>query len=159
MADLVCVTGPDLGRRFGIVKGMIRVGRKPRSEIFLRDLSVSRTHAIFRCLDQRIAIGDLKSRNGTFVNGKRIECFIDLADGDLIQVGRSLLRLSRPLSLKPIVRESSTSRPWDALARPSMETVCSRPKKARIRSARVSDRWFIAGAAALGFASVWLVWV
>lgn len=73
----------------------LTVGKmKEKAEILLKDSSVSRIHARFLLAEGRVAVTDLNSRNGTFVNGERlkigeIRC---LKKGDSIRFGRIELR-------------------------------------------------------------------
>ena len=54
-------------------------------EIILPDPEVSRRHAVVRVLDAELAIEDLASLNGTWINGERIAGVRALATGDRIQ--------------------------------------------------------------------------
>jgi diguanylate cyclase (GGDEF)-like protein len=64
----------------------IRIGRHPTSTLVVDDEGISRSHArIFR-KGETYFIEDLKSSNGTYVNGARIES-VELADGSTIQLG------------------------------------------------------------------------
>jgi DNA-binding CsgD family transcriptional regulator len=49
------------------------IGRSSRCEFMLSDLSVSRFHAELTAADDRVIVKDLKSRNGTFLDGIRVE--------------------------------------------------------------------------------------
>jgi pSer/pThr/pTyr-binding forkhead associated (FHA) protein len=55
---------------------------------FEADLQMSRDHLIIEVLPARIMLYDLDSRNGTFVNGERVEQH-ELADGDALFVGET----------------------------------------------------------------------
>jgi predicted component of type VI protein secretion system len=55
---------------------------------------VSRRHAAVIVGPADVWVEDLGSRNGTFVNGTRIEAKTKLADGDMIRVGSLELRVS-----------------------------------------------------------------
>lgn len=68
------------------------VGRNPLSEICLLDDSVSQRHAQIIEHDGILTIRDLNSRNGTFVNGMRVE-YSNLNDGDIISFGECQCRL------------------------------------------------------------------
>jgi hypothetical protein len=51
---------------------------------------VGRYHARIAPSDEepaRLILADLKSRNGTFVNGARIECSVVLSAGDVVRLG------------------------------------------------------------------------
>ncbi len=71
----------------------LRIGRDPQSEIRFdpeRELVVSRQHArIARQPDGRITIEDNRSRNGLYVNGRRITGVTELKPGDEVQLGNN----------------------------------------------------------------------
>ena len=48
------------------------VGRAREAELFLRDAEVSRRHARFESQNNVLYVEDLKSSNGTFLNGRRV---------------------------------------------------------------------------------------
>ena len=64
-------------------------GRGNDSDVLLRHASVSKQHAAF-LLDQvgAVSLRDLDSKNGTFVNGKRITDRVEIASGDELRFGR-----------------------------------------------------------------------
>ena len=59
-----------------------------RSE--LRDSSVSRHHACFTKEGKNLVVTDKGSKNGTVVNGLRVES-VRLEDGDVIRIGDNLV--------------------------------------------------------------------
>ncbi len=61
-----------------------------RAELRLPDRWLSGSHALLERQGERLLLRDTGSRNGTAVNGARIESHF-LSDGDLIEVGHSLL--------------------------------------------------------------------
>ena len=63
------------------------IGRSPDCEIFLDDVTVSRTHAVLLRKNGSFMIEDQGSLNGTFVNRRRIDSS-PLADGDEVQIGK-----------------------------------------------------------------------
>jgi pSer/pThr/pTyr-binding forkhead associated (FHA) protein len=63
------------------------IGRSPDCEIFLDDVTVSRSHAVLVRRDGTFVIEDLGSLNGTFVNRRRIDS-AELRDGDEVQIGK-----------------------------------------------------------------------
>lgn len=70
--------------------GELNIGRAVDNDVRITDSTVSSHHArIFTYLNSSY-IEDLKSSNGTFINGKRIEKHI-LRPGDTLQVGNHLL--------------------------------------------------------------------
>ena len=77
----------DEGRSFALDPGELTIGREEGSAIQLQDGSVSHNHALLRVHGEDVTIEDLRSTNGTKVNGVAIDRQTDLAPGDLIDVG------------------------------------------------------------------------
>jgi len=74
----------------------ISIGRSPDNAMVLDHPQVSRYHALIERLGpQRQRITDLKSSNGVFVNGQRIEKQAWIKEGDEIQIGPYRLRLGQ----------------------------------------------------------------
>jgi signal transduction histidine kinase/pSer/pThr/pTyr-binding forkhead associated (FHA) protein len=90
MLTLVVIQGPDEGKRFELSAPVIGVGRDTGNSIRLHDTEVSRRHAEFRRSDHGYLLVDLKSSNGTFVNGEAVQQ-AHLQSGDHIRIGQSVL--------------------------------------------------------------------
>jgi len=73
----------------------ITIGRSRDNMMVLDHPQVSRYHAIIERLGTRQRITDLKSSNGVFVNGKRIEKQAWLKEGDEIRIGPYRLRVGQ----------------------------------------------------------------
>jgi hypothetical protein len=86
-ALLVVRRGPNAGSRFLLDSELTEVGRRPDSDIFLDDVTVSRRHAEFYRHGGRFAVRDVGSLNGTYVNRERIE-EAALSGGDEVQIGK-----------------------------------------------------------------------
>lgn len=71
----------------------IRVGRSEDCEVTIDNLGVSRYHAEIVKKDGFHVLRDLRSNNGTFVNGKRVDAH-NLNDGDEISIGKFTLAFS-----------------------------------------------------------------
>jgi pSer/pThr/pTyr-binding forkhead associated (FHA) protein len=84
---LVVTEGPRRGMHWDLAEGANEAGRNPEALVFLDDVTVSRHHAEFRVERGTLAVADLGSTNGTYVNGKRAET-ATLAPGDEIIIGR-----------------------------------------------------------------------
>jgi hypothetical protein len=69
------------------------VGREQGAGLVIDDGGVSRRHARFLDDDGTIVVEDLGSSNGTFVNGDRISSPVELAAGDEVQVGGTVLEV------------------------------------------------------------------
>ena len=63
------------------------IGRSKQSGISLHDSEVSRRHARLAAHDGTLFVEDLESRNGTFLNGRRVTESIEVREGDAIDVG------------------------------------------------------------------------
>ncbi len=64
------------------------LGRHPKNRIKVLEPGVSKVHCLISAEDeQRFSVRDLGSRNGTFVNDKRIKGKVVLKDGDEIRMG------------------------------------------------------------------------
>lgn len=84
---LVIKRGPSAGTRFLLEKEITTSGRHPESDIFLDDITVSRTHAEIRKKDEKFSIFDKGSLNGTYVNKLRVDSTV-LENGDEVQIGK-----------------------------------------------------------------------
>lgn len=93
-AQLTILAGGLTGRRY-LVDEALSIGRTSEADVLLEDPEVSRAHArIQRLPDGRFVVLDLGSRNGTFVNGVRVERE-QLVFGDKILVGSTSMVLTR----------------------------------------------------------------
>jgi ABC-type multidrug transport system ATPase subunit len=69
-------------------KALIQIGRDSANDVVLPSPNVSRFHAQVERVGQRYRVTDLRSSNGTFVNGQRIEGPVWLKPSDTIRVGQ-----------------------------------------------------------------------
>jgi Protein of unknown function (DUF3662)/FHA domain len=81
---------PD-GSRIQLGDEPARIGRLPDCAIALSDTQVSRHHAEIHRAEKGFEVVDLKSMNGTTVNGAKIQEHT-LVDGDVIAVGETAIR-------------------------------------------------------------------
>jgi hypothetical protein len=87
--------GGRAGETFPLAGDRVTVGRRPDSDVFLDDVTVSRDHAVIVRRGGDYYLDDCGSLNGTYVNRRRIESH-RLTDGDELQVGKyKLAFLSR----------------------------------------------------------------
>ena len=102
-------------RRF---TGTFRIGRDPACDLSITEQVVSKVHAEVRCEEGQWWLVDLQSRNGTYLNGERIEralllssCKVELGQGGpilWISVGRQI-QVPERSSDKTVVQEEPES--------------------------------------------------
>lgn len=85
--------------------GEVLIGRSPDCQIVLKDFGISRTHARITVDEDGVRIADLKSKNGTQVNGVPI-VEAPLKDGDRILLGKFQLTFSKTLEGKVVLDEA-----------------------------------------------------
>lgn len=85
-AVLHVVRGSQTGVSFKLGDQKLSIGRSPQCDIFLNDMTVSRTHASVEPVDSGYEISDEASFNGVWVNNNSIDTYL-LADGDVVQIG------------------------------------------------------------------------
>jgi diguanylate cyclase (GGDEF)-like protein len=89
-AHLIVLAGESLGQMFRVDRSGIVIGRAANAAIRLHDDGVSRHHARIVQVHGELRIEDLKSANGTLLNGHRIHSAV-LSDGDKIQMGSTTI--------------------------------------------------------------------
>jgi serine phosphatase RsbU (regulator of sigma subunit)/pSer/pThr/pTyr-binding forkhead associated (FHA) protein len=88
MAYLLLTNDPEVGKRYSLEADEVTIGRHPDCEISVMDSGrVSRRHAKIIRDGTVYFLQDLGSRNGTFLNGKRVDDQLHaLNDGDHLRV-------------------------------------------------------------------------
>ena len=83
------------GKQKGIVYSLdgdkAVIGRSPKCEIFLNDMTVSRKHAVLERVAGGWSIQDADSFNGVWVNNTNVD-HVMLSDRDIVQIGCFVLR-------------------------------------------------------------------
>ena len=79
--------GPARGARFLITEAGATIGRAPASDIFLDDVTVSRTHATIKRDGSQFIFADSGSLNGSYINNQQSSSH-PLVTGDEIQIGK-----------------------------------------------------------------------
>ena len=80
-------------RRETFDKNEVNVGRVQGNDLMLPKGNVSKHHARLLYRDGRFIVTDLKSTNGTYVNGRKISQATIVREGDKIYIGDFVLRL------------------------------------------------------------------
>src|SRR5207244_968662 len=99
---LLAISGPDKGRAFPINEGCAQtVGRShTHSEIILQDTDVARVHCQVAVEGEALVVTDLDGASSTFVNDQAITEH-RMKPGDILRIGKSLLRLQRDEAGRP----------------------------------------------------------
>jgi len=111
-AMLLRMDGVGAGQILSVASTPFTMGRHATNQLPIDDDSISRFHARFVCEDGKYFVEDLGSRNGTFIQGKRITR-AEIRDDDWVQLGarvafRFTLTDSRQEGLLRKLYESST---------------------------------------------------
>jgi EAL domain-containing protein (putative c-di-GMP-specific phosphodiesterase class I) len=85
----------DVQRRIAVNSNPFHVGRSPQCNLVLPSRNVSKSHAQLISAGEILAVRDLGSTNGTYVNSKRITADALLNEGDFVQFGDTEFRTSR----------------------------------------------------------------
>ena len=86
-ATLEIIRGPFTGAQFHIARPVAAIGRGEHSDVRIRDESVSTTHATLLRKGDTWFVVDLRSVNGTFVDGYRVAGERVIATGATLRVG------------------------------------------------------------------------
>ncbi len=97
--------GKDPRARYDLVEKEIFLGRDPKCNIVIEDDAVSRRHARLLLENDTYAVEDLGSRNGTYVNGRRIDGKVSLKDNDRIAISAATFEYRE---LKPVAYDAGT---------------------------------------------------
>ena len=91
------IKGPEAGKTFELDGAdSFLVGRSKQAHLRLdkrADRLISRTHMLLEVRPPRCFVTDLDSKNGTFVNSKKVKR-MDLKNGDLIRVGKTVIQIT-----------------------------------------------------------------
>lgn len=90
-ACLLAIGGELNGTIFDLPNGITSIGRSPENTYALEFQGISRNHFEIK-VSNNVSLIDLGSRNGTFVNNKKVENSIDLDKGDVIKIGTIALK-------------------------------------------------------------------
>ncbi|MBX3269332.1 MAG: response regulator [Sandaracinaceae bacterium] len=93
LARLVVLMGPEPGRRYTMGGSGCVVGRAEDCDVQLDDSKISRRHIRIRASNGRWLAEDLRSRNGTLVNGEALEAARELKVGDRLQLSAETVLL------------------------------------------------------------------
>ena len=97
MIKLYMMDGSDEGQSFDLKTDIVYVGRSPDNHIQMKDKFISRKHIKILNKGDKYFVEDLKSKNGTFVNGQQIRPAVEheVGEGVPIVLGMSVLCLGK----------------------------------------------------------------
>jgi pSer/pThr/pTyr-binding forkhead associated (FHA) protein len=83
-------------RQIAVQRFPFVIGRRTDADCSLTLAFVSRRHPRFTRIGDQVSVQDLKSYNGTFVNGKQASRALPVQDGDELMLGPCSFRVSMP---------------------------------------------------------------
>ena len=110
------------GEAVAILDGVAVIGRDRESDLVVSGPAVSRRHSIVRRSIRGYVLTDV-SRNGTFVNGRRVRGARHLRAGDVLRIGDEEFRF-----------EVSRATPYAGVALPALLSTLLRQRLAQLRS-------------------------
>ena len=111
MTDIHMINGPMKGRAFDLKEETTVLGRSPECDISINETSVSRRHAQISRKGETLYIEDLKSQNGTWINGHPINpgFQVGLKEGDTVSLGNICMSVGEPFMEDGMVAQYSIS--------------------------------------------------
>ncbi|RJQ43108.1 MAG: FHA domain-containing protein [Anaerolineaceae bacterium] len=91
ICKLIMKSGPEVEKIYRLEKDEYVIGRELINDLIISDPEISRRHARIFKKNDRYFLEDLNSTNGTFYSGKRIGKPVQLKNGDLINLGQSIV--------------------------------------------------------------------
>lgn len=89
--QLKVIGGPDAGAVYRLLSAQVRIGRGSDNDIALKDLTVSRHHAVIQFSQMGAMIKNMSDKSPVHLNGKPTqEAFLN--DQDQVQMGESVLQ-------------------------------------------------------------------
>lgn len=87
------VEGPGAGREFRIPIPKCVIGRSQDCHLRLNSEAISRHHCVVHVCAGKVFVRDLKSRNGTYVNGRQVPRDGELVNGDELRLGPLVVQI------------------------------------------------------------------
>lgn len=95
------------GMEIPLTRPQLVLGRLPSCDVPLDGLTVSGLHCRILKMQAGVFLEDLRSRNGTFVNGRVVSLLTELSAGDVIRVGEATFALQLYAALATDTEEGS----------------------------------------------------
>lgn len=153
---LKILIGNHAGKEMRVAKEKFLVGRSAECHLRPNSEKISRHHCVLLLVEGRVTIRDLGSRNGTLVNGEKIIGEVELAKGDLLEIGplqfevaliagaASEAKLPVEVATRPSVREvAREAPPLQPTAAPVEKRRPANPERARPEPAEDIATWLL----------------
>lgn len=102
---LKIISGPNAGAQIGLTDGEQYVVGSDAStcDVFLHDLTVSKNHLLISLKDNKLEIEDTNSKNGVYLNYKKIKEAKTLHSNDMVSVGTTTFTVINRTELEKTV--------------------------------------------------------
>ena len=100
---LKVLQGSKTGKEIKLPTPQCLVGRSDECHLRPQTDAISRRHCLIMTTENEVVVRDLKSRNGTFVNGEKVAGEAVLLSGDQLRIG--------PLSFEVVIETAKAKRP------------------------------------------------
>jgi len=110
-AKLIAETGDFEGAEYPVRTQGIVLGRLKSNDVEVRDTKASRRHTRVGFAGGKWVVEDLKSSNGTFLNGSKIEARSPLVPGDKISIGKTIYRFELKVAAAGSAQAGTRSKP------------------------------------------------
>lgn len=128
------IYGTNAGQTYRFNQEVIKIGRSKQNHLPIEDNTVSGFHSTVTFKDSKFIIVD-HSKNGTFINGKKIKEAV-LNNGDEIQIGLTKLQVlfeTQPAVINKVIEEKTEIKRIDATERRKFVPVSEHKKKIKVR--------------------------
>lgn len=96
------------GTSFPVRGSEVTLGRSSYASIVVNNPLTSREHAVVRRVGERLEVVDLGSKNGTYVNGRRIKGPCPAGVGDVLKIGTETIEITLTSARDPAVHRVPT---------------------------------------------------
>jgi len=119
LKKLYIIGGPIKGESFTLNDDVTTIGRSSDNDICISDIGASRHHATFVKKGDRIFISDLKSSQGVFIDGEKIEpgLEVELKKDTTLMIGNTILSFQKESFAKTLAKPYSfaaQTKPFDS---------------------------------------------
>ena len=108
MPKIILTEGAMKGRSFDFDDNTVFIGRSFKNDIQISDNAISRKHLKVFKIGKRFFIEDLKSTNGTLINGEPISSgeSYEVNERDSVQIGGTVIRLDELPVIKALEKKN-----------------------------------------------------